>query len=113
MATAATKTPVDPYSAEGWSEAPQEALIKFDTVGDEFRGQIKSFSRTANDVPQIHFDSPDHGLCFINAGKDLERQVKAIGAREGWYLRITLTGLQDVRDRDSKLMLFKVEYKKP
>lgn len=115
MATAATKgqTTVDPYSDEGWAEAPQEALIKFDTVGDVFRGRIVGFGETENGVPQVHFDSPDHGLCFINAGKDLQRQIKAIGAKTGWFLRITLTGLQPVRERESNLMLFKVEYKRP
>lgn len=104
---------VDPYADEGWSEAPQEALIKFDTVGDVLMGQITQFTTTENNVPQIHFNSPQHGMCFVNAGKDLERQVKAIGAKVGWYLKIELTGLQDVLNRESKLMLFKVQYKKP
>ena len=113
MATAPVKDTIDPYAEDGWTEAPQEALIKFDTVGDKFRGKITGFATTENGVPQIHFDSPDHGLCFINVGKDLQRQIKAIKAREGWYLMIELTGMQDVRDRESKLMLFKVLYKKP
>lgn len=106
-------SPVDPYADDGWQDAPQEALIKFDTVGDKFRGQITNFTTTENGVPQIHFNSPDHGLCFINVGKDLERQLKAIGAKVGWYLLLELTGLQDIPNRESKLMLFKVQYKRP
>lgn len=111
--TAAKNGTVDPYAEDGWQEAPQETLIKFDTVGDVLQGQIVQFSTTENGVPQIHFNSPEHGLCFVNAGKDLERQVKAIGAKVGWYLRVTLTSQQEVAGRETMLNLYKVQYKKP
>lgn len=95
---------------DGWTDVEQEGQVKFENPGDVFTGKLLGWSTTENDIPQAHFESAEHGKVFINCGWDLKRQLKLV--KTGWMIRIEFTGYQEVRDRDTQMMLFRVQYRK-
>jgi hypothetical protein len=102
-------TDVNP-AEDGWQDVEAEGQVKFDTVGDVFTGTFLGWSESESGIPQAHFASDELGKVFINCGWDLKRQLK--DAHKGWMYRLTLTGFQDT-GRDSRMMLFRVQFKKP
>jgi hypothetical protein len=92
-----------------WEDVFIESLIKFNTLGDEFIGTFQGWSETGNGITQAHWNSDEHGACFINMTADLKEKLK--DARKGKIYRIRLVDFLDT-GRDSPMMIFRVQTRK-